>query len=65
MIEYKIKSQYEDTPRIAIHETEQPSFEVRLALNRSVSASEGGRDAGNGHGTRTGFGYRSQALSPI
>lgn len=33
MIEYQIVLQYEDTPRVAIHETEQPNFEARLALN--------------------------------
>ena len=33
LMEYKIVSQYEDTPRIAIHETEQPVFEARLVIN--------------------------------
>ncbi|MDR3633741.1 MAG: hypothetical protein P4L84_07880 [Isosphaeraceae bacterium] len=32
-MEYKVVSQYEDTPRIAIHETEHPGFEARLAIN--------------------------------
>jgi hypothetical protein len=32
-MEYKIVSQYEDTPRIAIYESEHPNFEGRLALS--------------------------------
>ncbi len=31
-MEYKIISQYEDTPRIALHETDHPHFEARLAI---------------------------------
>lgn len=32
-MEYRVVSQYEYTPRITIHETEQPNFEARLAVN--------------------------------
>ena len=33
MVEYKIVSQYEDTPRIIVHERKHPTFEAKLALN--------------------------------
>jgi hypothetical protein len=49
-MEYKIVSQYEDTPRIAIHEPEHPNFEARLAINLLerwglVAAESDGEDA--------------------